>query len=90
MSEFDIEAFLAELDRLGMRLTALRLADGSLKIYRWRMSGARDNAREIEKLWNSTIGPDRTRNDLVAEHLLAIDAKRGPNIANKPPTDAGP
>jgi hypothetical protein len=43
MSEFDIDAFLAELDRLGVRLTALRLADG--KLYRWRMRGARDNAR---------------------------------------------
>jgi hypothetical protein len=38
---------------MGMRLTALRLADGTFKVYRWRMRGA-----EIETLWNSQIGED--------------------------------
>ena len=92
MSEFDIDAFLAQLDRLGVRLTAIRLADGKLKIYRWRMRGARDNAQEIDRIWNSTIGEDQARNDLVAAHLLTTEANRegGTNIANKPPDDAGP
>jgi hypothetical protein len=92
MSELDVAAFLAQLDPLGMRLTALQLADGTLKIYRWRMSGARDNAQEIETLWKSTIGEDRARNDLLARHLIAMQAKRietsGNNMATKPPNDA--
>jgi hypothetical protein len=86
-----VEAFVAELERLGMRLTALRLADGTLKVYRWRMRGAKENSQELEKLWSSTIGEDRARNDLLAEYILATEAKRdgasGTHIANKPRND---
>jgi hypothetical protein len=34
MTDFDIAAFVAELDRLGLKLTALQLADGTLEVYR--------------------------------------------------------
>ena len=50
MPEFDIEAFISELAGMGMRLTAVPLADGTLKIYRWRMMGAFEHARQIEAL----------------------------------------
>jgi len=36
--EFDVEAFIAKLAGMGMKLTAVPLADGTLKIYRWRMT----------------------------------------------------
>jgi hypothetical protein len=45
VSELEVEVFIAELERMGMKLTALQLADGKLKIYRWRMRGAREHAR---------------------------------------------
>jgi len=53
MSEFDVEAFITQLDRMGMKLTALRMADGKFKVYRWRLVGASEHAQQIEDLWNS-------------------------------------
>jgi hypothetical protein len=35
MSEFDIDAFIIELDRLGVKLTMTRLADGTYRVNRW-------------------------------------------------------
>jgi hypothetical protein len=61
MTEFDAEAFIAELERMGMRLTALQLADGKFKVYRWRMQGAREHAPQIEALWNSQVGENQRR-----------------------------
>jgi hypothetical protein len=69
MSDFDVEAFVSELAGLGMKLTAVPLADGRVKIYHWRMMGAFENAKQIEALWSSQIGNDRVRMDLLASHL---------------------
>jgi len=73
MTEFDAEAFIAELERMGMRLTALQLADGKLKVYRWRMQGAREHAPQIEALWNSQVGESQVRIDHLAEHIIRVD-----------------
>ena len=73
MPDFDVEAFIAELDRLGMKLTALELADGTFKVYRWRMGGAREHAEQIEALWNSQVGEDQARIDLLAVHILRAE-----------------
>jgi hypothetical protein len=83
MPDFDMETFIAELDRLGMKLTALKLADGTFKVYRWRMDGATENAKQIEALWNSQVGEDQARIDLLAEHILRAEEVRygGGNIA---------
>src|ERR1700722_10462392 len=56
MADFDVEGFVAEMDRLGVKLTAVPLADGKYLMNRWRMSGAFENAKQIEKLWISQIG----------------------------------
>jgi hypothetical protein len=64
-----VEAFISELAGLGMKLTAVPMADGTLKIYRWRMTGAFEHAKEIEALWTSQIGNNPARIDLVASHL---------------------
>ena len=71
MAEFDVEAFVTKLYDMGMKLTALPMADGKLKIYRWRMMGAFEHAREIEDLWKSQIGDDQARIDLLASHLFS-------------------
>ena len=70
MAEFDAEAFIAELERMGMRLTALQLADGKFKVYRWRMQGARENALQIAALWAAQVGENQARIDFLAEHIV--------------------
>ena len=37
MPEFDVETFVARLDRMGLKLTSIPLADGKLRVNRWRM-----------------------------------------------------
>ena len=73
MTEFDPQGFIAELERMGMKLTALQLADGKFKVYRWRMQGAREHALQIEALWNSQVGENQARIDLLAEHIIRIE-----------------
>ena len=65
MTEFDPQGFIAELERMGMKLTALQLADGKFKVYRWRMQGARQNALQIE-----------TREDRIGENQARIESSR--------------
>jgi hypothetical protein len=69
MSEFDVQAFITQLDRMGMKLTALQMADGKFKVYRWLLMGASEHAQQIEDLWNSQIGDDQARIDILAAHL---------------------
>ncbi len=69
MPDFDIEAFIAELDRMGVKLTAIPLADGKLRVNRWCMLHASEHAHEIEDLWTTQIGNDRERIDVLAAHL---------------------
>ena len=69
MREFDVEAFATRLDRMGMKLTAVPLADGKLRISRWRMAGAVEHAQQIQDLWASQIGDNQERIDLLAAHL---------------------
>jgi hypothetical protein len=71
MPDFDVEGFVAEMDRLGLKLTAVPLADGKCLVNRWRMSGAFEHAKEIESLWISQIGNNQSRMDQLAAHLLA-------------------
>jgi hypothetical protein len=66
---FDIGAFILKLESLGMKLTAAPMADGKLKIYRWRLRGAFEHAQQIEALWASQVGEDQARIDLLASHL---------------------
>jgi hypothetical protein len=69
MTDFDVEAFITQLDRMGVKLTAIPLADGKLRVNRWCMLNATEHARQIDDLWTTQIGNDRERIDLLAEHL---------------------
>ena len=82
MSEFDVEAFVAGLDRMGMKLTAVPLADGKLRINRWRMMQATEHTQQIEELWASQLGDDQARIDLLAAHIFI----RGSAIDRQPHT----
>jgi hypothetical protein len=68
MPDFDVEAFVAKLESLGVKLTAVPLADGRMRINRWRMPHAVD-AVQIESLWASQIGENQGRIDRLAAHL---------------------
>lgn len=82
MPEFDVEAFVAQLERLGVKLTAVTLADGKLRVNRWRMMQAAEHAEQIRDLWASQIGDDQARMDVRAAHLVAV--QRGvPAPANR-------
>ncbi|HMA74864.1 MAG TPA: hypothetical protein VKP67_25725 [Xanthobacteraceae bacterium] len=69
MPDFDVEAFVTGLDRLGMKLTAVPLADGKVRINRWRMLNACEHAQEIHDIWATHIGNDQRRIDALAAHL---------------------
>ena len=77
MPDFDVETFITKLDRMGMKLTAVPLADGKLRVNRWCMLNAAEHAHEIEDLWTTHIGNDRERIDVLAMHL----AKAAPREA---------
>ncbi len=69
MADFDVEAFITKLDRMGMKLTAVPLADGKLRVNRWCMLNAAEHAQQIQDLWTAQIGNDRERIDVLAAHL---------------------
>jgi len=77
MPDFDVETFITKLDRMGMKLTAVPLADGKLRVNRWCMLNAAEHAHEIEDLWTTQIGNDRERIDVLAAYL----AKAAPREA---------
>jgi len=79
MPEFDVEAFVAKLDCMGLKLTAVALADGKVRVNRWRMMQAVDHTQQIEDLWASQIGDDQARINLLAAHLTGAQrrAQRG-------------
>ena len=67
--DFDVEAFIAELDGMGMKLTAIPLADGKFRVSRWCMMKANEHAKQIQDLWTTQIGDNQERIDLLAAHL---------------------
>ncbi len=69
MPDFDVEAFITKLNRMGMKLTAVPLADGKLRVNRWCMLNAAEHAEQIQDLWTTQIGNDRERIDVLAAYL---------------------
>src|SRR5580704_15909084 len=80
MPEFDIDAFIAELERLGLKLTATRLLDGTYRVNRWRMPDAISNAQQIEDLWAKHIADDKARMILLSTHVARRSSNRRPNV----------
>ena len=76
MPEFDVETFVARLDRMGLKLTSIPLADGKLRVNRWRMLNAGEHTQQIHDLWATQIGNNQERIDLLAAHL----AKAAPQV----------
>ena len=88
MVEFDVAAFVAKLERMGVRLTSVPLADGKLRINRWRMLHAAENTKQIQDLWTSELGDNQARIDFLAAFLEARTAT--PRVtADRAPAPAG-
>jgi hypothetical protein len=83
MSDFDAEGFVAAVERLGLLLTAVRFADGNVRLYRWRMPDAIIHAPKIEALWAAQIGENSDRVREVAAHILRRTPKRPPRTVTR-------
>ena len=70
MNAFDVESFIAEMDRMGVKFTALPLADGTVRVNRWRTMSAVEHGHRIDHLWGSQVGHDQTRMETLAAHLM--------------------
>jgi hypothetical protein len=79
MAEFDIEGFIADLERMGMKLTAVPLADGKFRLNQWWLPHASDHVQQIEDLWASQIGNHQARIDLLVAHLTRAIPKAATN-----------
>jgi hypothetical protein len=84
MQEFDVAAFVSKLDHMGLKLSTIPLADGKLRVNRWRTLKATEHAQQIQDLWTTQIGNNQERMDLLAAHI-SNDQRAGnqvePNIA---------
>jgi hypothetical protein len=69
MPDFDVEAFIAKLDGMGMKLTVVLLADGRFRVSRWCTMKANEHAQQIQDLWSRQIGDNQERIDVLAAHL---------------------
>jgi hypothetical protein len=74
MLEFDIEGFVTKMDRMGLKLTAVPLADGKYRLNRWRTMDAFAHTQQIQDLWASQIGDNQKRIDQLATHLAQTPA----------------
>ena len=70
MPQLSIEALVTEIERLGLRLSATHLADGKVRLNRWRTPDGVINAQQIEDLWASQIGVNTERIDELTKYLL--------------------
>jgi hypothetical protein len=89
MPDFDVEAFITKLDRMGMKLTAVALADGKLRVNRWCMLNAAEHAQQIQDLWTTQIGNDRERIDVLAAHLANAAAGEAVDCISSSPLHLG-
>jgi hypothetical protein len=90
MPDFDVEAFVAKLDRMGLKLTSVPLADGKLRINRWRMLNAGEHTQQIHDLWAMQIGNNQERIDVLAAHLAKAAPQVTANRINPNRTRIGP
>jgi hypothetical protein len=74
MFEFDIETFVAKMDRMGLKLTVVPLADGKYRLNRWRTMQSFEHTQQIQDLWASQIGGNQNRVDQRAFHLAHATA----------------
>ena len=70
MNAFDVESFITQMDQMGVKLTAVELADGTVRVNRWRTITAVEHGHRIDHLWGLQVGHDRGRMETLAAHLM--------------------
>ena len=85
MVDFDVESFVAKLEGMGMKLTAIPLADGRFRVSRWCMMKANEHAQQIDDLWTKLIGDDQERIDVLAAHLTKAAPQAAPHAISSRP-----
>jgi hypothetical protein len=73
--KFDLVAFVRELEKLGLRLSAIRHLDGSVRLYRWRQMNYWQNEAVIKQLWDECIGNDENLIAQLAESLANLNVR---------------
>lgn len=63
-----------ELSRLGIELTATRLADGTIKLNRWRTIKYWNNVDAAESLWAASVESDRNNEQALKDLLTSASA----------------
>jgi hypothetical protein len=77
--DFDAEGFVAAVEQLGLLLTAVRLADGTVRLNRWRTPDAVIHAQRIEALWAADLRKTLRQSvcaNLMCGNRLPIDETR--------------
>jgi len=69
MAEFRIKDFLDRLRKLGLMLSATRVADGSIRLSQWRWLSFYDNEAEIKNVWDANLDGNEMRVQDVARYL---------------------
>jgi hypothetical protein len=75
MPKFDVVALVRELDKLGLRLSAIRHLDGRARLYRWRQMNYWQNEALVQRLWDESVGDDETLINYLAESLANLNGK---------------
>ena len=69
MAEFRIKDFLDRLSKLGLMLSATRMADGTIRLNQWRWLSFYENEAEIKGVWDANFNGHETRLQDVARYL---------------------
>jgi hypothetical protein len=88
MADFDAEEFITSLDGMGMKLTAIPLPDGRIRVSRWCMMNANEHTEQIHELWTRQIGDDQDRINVLAAHLTSRTPREVDYISSGRPHDA--
>jgi hypothetical protein len=75
MPKFDVVALVRELDKLGLRLSAIRHMDGRARLYRWRQMNYWQNEALVQRLWDESVGNDEALINHLAESLVNLNGK---------------
>jgi hypothetical protein len=76
MGEFNVGDFVATMERLGLILAAVPLADGKVRLNRWRMPNAAIHAQEIENLWTAQVEDKPDRIEQITAHVMKRTSDR--------------
>jgi len=88
MGEFNVNDFVATIERLGLLLAAVPLADGKFRLSRWRLPDAVIHAQEIENLWTTQVENQPDRIEQIAARVMQRTSQRSVFVTARKRSDA--